>query len=152
MKKLTLDEFKRRMIEQRRRQHEEPPNVPQPVVEHPEPVVEQVPEEPAANEEPVIEVPEPAPVAESVEIRAKSAPASRSTSPLVVLEPERKLNVTQEAPAVLSSEPTWKRFEQYTSPLASLRRLVTVIRVYVVQAVCFTFVPATHRKHFAPLE
>lgn len=121
MKKLTLEEFKSRMVEQRRRQHVEPPVPCQ--VEQPQPVIEQDPVEskPPPDNDAITEELKPGPVVESMDFRAKSAPTSRSTSPLVILEPERRSTVTQEAPAVLSSEPTWKRFEQYTSPLASLR-------------------------------
>lgn len=133
MKKLTLEEFKKCLIEQRRRQHQEPvqeePRLdPQPEpspVDQEEPAIEQEPveskEAPPEKEQVVIGEPEPIPV-EMVEVRpcAKSAPASRSTSPLVVLDPDRT-TVTQEAPAVLSSEPTWSRFEKYSSPLTSLR-------------------------------
>uniref|UniRef100_A0A1Q3FDM2 C3H1-type domain-containing protein n=1 Tax=Culex tarsalis TaxID=7177 RepID=A0A1Q3FDM2_CULTA len=142
MKKLTLEEFKRQMIEQRRRQHEALVNErrPEPAVE-PEPAESE--ESPAKTNEPepapvvqsmelaeqeecpagegTTKEPEPATVVEALEVRAKSAPTSRNTSPLVVLELERRLTATQEAPAVLSSEPTRTRFEQYTSPLASLQ-------------------------------
>lgn len=133
MKKLTLEEFKKCLMEQRRRQHpepvqEEPRLDPQPepsTVDQEERTVEQVPVEsqqaPPEKAEIVIREPEPAPI-EMVEAKpcAKSAPASRSASPLAALEPARP-TVTQEAPAVLSSEPTWSRFEKYSSPLTSLR-------------------------------
>lgn len=134
MKKLTLEEFKKCLFEQRRRQYEEqvqeeapridPQPEPSPVVQE-EPAVEQEPAGPEKaspqQEEVVIAKSEPAPV-EPVEVKpcARSAPASRSTSPLVVLDSD-KTTVTQEAPAVLSSEPTWSRFEKYSSPLTSLR-------------------------------
>lgn len=131
MKKLTLEEFKKCLFEQRRRQYEEPvqeeaPRIdPQPEpspVDQEEAVVEQEPAEPEKappQQEVVITEPEPV---EPVEVKpcARSAPASRSTSPLVVLDSD-KTTVTQEAPAVLSSEPTWSRFEKYSSPLTSLR-------------------------------
>lgn len=133
MKKLSLEEFKKCLIEQRRRQRQEsvqekPRLDLQPEhgsVDQEEPAAEQEPvvseEAPPEKEQAVIEEPEPVPV-EMVEVRpcAKSAPASRSTSPLVVQQTDRA-TVTQEAPAVLSSEPTWSRFEKYSSPLTSLR-------------------------------
>lgn len=50
---------------------------------------------------------------------AKSAPTSRSVSPLVVTEQDQH-GVTQEAPAALACE-IKSQFKQYTSPLVSLQ-------------------------------
>lgn len=132
MKRLSLDEFKQLTADQRRLQHERQKHeieeqlvksaTPEPDEQLRPPVAESPPTNdicPNNTNETV--VPQQTAPELDVEPRqyAKSAPTSRSVSPLVVTEQDQH-GVTQEAPAALACE-IKSQFKQYTSPLVSLK-------------------------------
>lgn len=134
MKRLSLDEFKELTAEQRRIQHEKQKHAieeqlaksatttPEPPDHTRVPSLEHLPLNDDGSRSDTNESLLPKNPSEmEVELKqyAKSAPASRSASPIEAPEDE-SYPAIQEAPAVLACE-SRTRFEKYLSPLASLK-------------------------------
>lgn len=132
MKRLSLEEFKQLTAEQRRLQHERQKHeIEEQLVKSVSPQFDEQLRPPTAEPPPTNdecqyntnENMEPLRTAPELDLEpkqyAKSAPTSRSVSPSVVSEQDQH-GLTQEAPAALACE-IKSQFQQYTSPLVSLK-------------------------------